>query len=487
MCSARLIFLTSLVVSTGFGSGWLGPSKIPQRGVMGGCPVIAVDHNGTPWVVFTAGLASSDSSIVFARWLGTRWDTATSVGPNGEGVSQTGGPDMVIDDRDVLWAAWDDLLRNGANQIITRYWDGIRWSSGFSLADSIHANQDPHLGSGGGRLWCVWYGGPSNQGSYYSIFARRWDGVVQSWGPRMQVSPSDGFSHWCGMPWVDSLGNPHVVWVEQPHGFIYYSHFDGSRWSTPLALNDSFEGTPYGPPRIVGDRAGNLHVCFCGTPPSSGGFCHIYYTRFDGRRWSPCQRLSQETLCWDVRSDIAAPRPDDVWVVYDRQVELAHRIRVTHFDGKNWSPEEHLDNDSGPWDEEPRISIDSTGKPWAVWMDENDNGCVFYNRYGVLGVGEAAPVSGVRLAPTVMGSLSSAGSVLLSCWLPKAGRVQLEVYNQAGRHVRRLADGMRPAGRFTMRWDGCDDQCRHASSGVYFCRLETNETITTCQAVLLAR
>jgi subtilisin-like proprotein convertase family protein len=59
--------------------------------------------------------------------------------------------------------------------------------------------------------------------------------------------------------------------------------------------------------------------------------------------------------------------------------------------------------------------------------------------------------------------------------LPRAGQVQLDVYDLRGRHVRRLVDGLVLAGRHAVRWDGRDDGGRALASGVYLCRLRTDQ------------
>ncbi|MFC1573295.1 FlgD immunoglobulin-like domain containing protein [Candidatus Eisenbacteria bacterium] len=52
--------------------------------------------------------------------------------------------------------------------------------------------------------------------------------------------------------------------------------------------------------------------------------------------------------------------------------------------------------------------------------------------------------------------------------LPQEGAMELRIYNPAGRLVRTLVSGERPAGRHSFNWDGLDDAERGAASGVYF-------------------
>ena len=55
--------------------------------------------------------------------------------------------------------------------------------------------------------------------------------------------------------------------------------------------------------------------------------------------------------------------------------------------------------------------------------------------------------------------------------LPKAGSVELMIYNVNGRLIRRLVKDTRQAGRHTASWDGRDDAGVKVGSGIYFYQL----------------
>jgi hypothetical protein len=59
--------------------------------------------------------------------------------------------------------------------------------------------------------------------------------------------------------------------------------------------------------------------------------------------------------------------------------------------------------------------------------------------------------------------------------IAQTGRVQVHVYDVAGRKVRMLADRVFPAGEQTLVWDGTDDGGRKVARGVYFVRSSTQE------------
>ncbi len=64
--------------------------------------------------------------------------------------------------------------------------------------------------------------------------------------------------------------------------------------------------------------------------------------------------------------------------------------------------------------------------------------------------------------------------------LPQAGAVSLKVYNVLGQLVTTLADGVQPAGNYTVRFEG-----QNLSSGVYFYRLQSGSFVQVRKMMLL--
>ncbi len=60
--------------------------------------------------------------------------------------------------------------------------------------------------------------------------------------------------------------------------------------------------------------------------------------------------------------------------------------------------------------------------------------------------------------------------ILLS--VPEAGRHQVDLYDGAGKHVRRLHDAQLPAGCVAIRWDGRNSVSLPLPSGRYQVRLD---------------
>jgi hypothetical protein len=77
-------------------------------------------------------------------------------------------------------------------------------------------------------------------------------------------------------------------------------------------------------------------------------------------------------------------------------------------------------------------------------------------------------------------------STLIAFELAAPGRVHLDIYDAAGRRVRRLLDEERPAGAGSARWDGLDELGRAVASGLYHYRLITDDGALS-RSMVLAR
>jgi hypothetical protein len=75
-------------------------------------------------------------------------------------------------------------------------------------------------------------------------------------------------------------------------------------------------------------------------------------------------------------------------------------------------------------------------------------------------------------------------STVIAFELAAPGGVRLDVYDAAGRLVRRLVDEQRPSGAGRVRWNGQDDVGRAVASGLYHYRLITADGVLSRRMVL---
>jgi len=64
-------------------------------------------------------------------------------------------------------------------------------------------------------------------------------------------------------------------------------------------------------------------------------------------------------------------------------------------------------------------------------------------------------------------------------------RVRIEIYNTLGQRLRTLVDEDQPAGYYTVRWDGKDEQGRAMPSGVYVYTLQAGEFVQVRKMVVV--
>ncbi len=69
--------------------------------------------------------------------------------------------------------------------------------------------------------------------------------------------------------------------------------------------------------------------------------------------------------------------------------------------------------------------------------------------------------------------------------VPQATHVKLAIYDVQGRWINTLVDGVTSAGAHTVSWQGRDAQGRFVASGLYFCRLQSEDFSTMKRMVLI--
>ena len=69
--------------------------------------------------------------------------------------------------------------------------------------------------------------------------------------------------------------------------------------------------------------------------------------------------------------------------------------------------------------------------------------------------------------------------------LPQSEEVELAIYNLAGQQVVTLIQGTRPAGIYSINWDGKDEQGARLATGIYLYQLRNGERVETRKLTLL--
>ena len=87
------------------------------------------------------------------------------------------------------------------------------------------------------------------------------------------------------------------------------------------------------------------------------------------------------------------------------------------------------------------------------------------------------------LALRAVGPVPFRTTLQLGVDLPRAGRVQLEVFDVRGRRVRTLLDREAGAGTHPVQWDGRDERGRELGAGIYFLRMQSGGATRSLRVV----
>lgn len=206
--------------------------------------------------------------------------------------------------------------------------------------------------------------------------------------------------------------------------------------------------------------------------------------------YSPVYDLSESEVAkakyyrWYSNNQGGDPN-NDTWVVQVRN------------NGGAWIDVERNQNDQNDWFKVEANLSDLLGDLGNVQFkfiasDLNTGSLVEagVDDFAILASGSPTSVPGVGSSDTPRFALYGArphpvdGPSVVSFQVPASTRVDLGLFDVAGRQVRSLANGTFEAGSHDLSWDGKDSNGRDLASGVYFLRMDANEFHATRTVVV---
>jgi len=153
---------------------------------------------------------------------------------------------------------------------------------------------------------------------------------------------------------------------------------------------------------------------------------------------------------------------------------------------------------------ERSIVVDPVAGEWfldvigfTVWQKPDDGFRLFANVDvgGVKLTGEASLAEGsgeIQLLPTEFGLSQNYPNPFnpetnIHYGLPEAAEVSLQIFNIRGQLVRTLVDEFKPAGFYTLRWDGKDATGISVPSGPYFYRIQAGDKFVQTNKMTLLK
>lgn len=122
----------------------------------------------------------------------------------------------------------------------------------------------------------------------------------------------------------------------------------------------------------------------------------------------------------------------------------------------------------------------------ALWTDLRSGGSDIYAQRIPFAITLDAP-SGAAGLSFAAGPSPARGQVSFAWTLSGSAHVDLAIFDAAGRRVRSLVDGERPAGSGVLTWDARDGAGRACADGIYFARLAVAGANPVVRTLVLLR
>ena len=449
------------------GLSWVFPDVI-EPGVFRSDPVLDVDSEGTFYYNSLTSDANGYSCKVYKSAGIGSWDMGTDAFGGDKqwmAIDRTGG-----ETDGNIYAFWNQSFTICPGGMFTRSTDG-----GMSYDACVTVPQQPFWGtltvgpegevyasglSGNGRLIVAKSsnaGNPDEPLSWNFATEVNLDGLPMAFAdPNPQgllgqvwigVDHSEGATHGnvyllCS---VSRFSTPDVLDV-----MFARSTDGGLTWSDPVKINDDSNPTAYqwfGTLSVAPD--GRIDVVWLDTRDNPGEYNSALYHSFSvdgGLSWSANEQLSES---------------------FDPQVGWPNQSKMgDYFDMVSDVNGAHL--------------------AWAATFNGEQD--VYYGFIPFEGV---TRTEGPRMEEKPLFSLAQnfpnpfTNSTSITYALRKKSRVLLAVYNGLGQPVAVLENGERPAGEYTLAWDGRNGQGMQLANGAYFYRLTVGERDAVTKRMVL--
>lgn len=235
-----------IAVANYTGSAWGNRSYVNTGSSNDFHPAAAVDSAGVIHVVFTRAQTSIRDATSTTAAPGSWTESVVSTGSN------LGYPRIAIDhSTNIMHVIWVDLTPPRPIWYSSKPISGGAWSAPVNLGYGLQ----PDVAARNGKVVATWT--DEAGGIAEHIVQRTLSGG--SWGSKVTISAFD--SGYRPHVELDSVGNPHVIWMQFISGSnydIYFSDFSGSAWSAPQPIAST--GGLSEANALVVDTQDNLHA-----------------------------------------------------------------------------------------------------------------------------------------------------------------------------------------------------------------------------------
>lgn len=268
-----------------------GGSEVVDPGVLGSVPVIAVDEENNPHIIF---YETENQDLKYASYDGDSWqsETVDSKGNIGDGhdlaIDQDGNPHISYRDKTNGSVKYATKI-GGSWKIETLDDPAGKGESVECSSIAIDSNGNPHIA--------------------YNIQSKSEPYIEYAWwsGSSWHRGTTGIEGHWPNLA-LDSNDDPHIVFHDDMKSRVFYAaRLPLGKWrKREVDSSVSVENDP----RIVVDSVGFPHIAYRG----AGGSCPIKYASWTGSSWD-VQTVAEGEQPLD-ELDIALDADDKPYLVY---------------------------------------------------------------------------------------------------------------------------------------------------------------------------
>lgn len=357
------------------------------------------------------------------------------------------------------------LYHARGNSIYSSYRADTGWTEPVRLNSNVNFGlvQSPSISSDNRKLYFIGW----TNASLWDVFVSSWDDTLNDWGPARNLG--------------EPVNTPRTEWtvhVTPDQRTLYYSTFwpSGGPILRRASWNDSLQN--WNASEVVGDTLmGGTHLI------NRGGETAGASVTADGRKLyyygeSPVLEHSFELYVayWDSLKG--------EWFT-SKRLNINSRVDSTHYP---WV------SNSG-WDRFPSVTPDGRTLYFASrretpvygfeddlfvsWLVVDENG----DTVTTVGTHSSIPSKTFILRQNYPNPFNP--ETVVEYELPEKTHVTIAVYDILGRLVRLVEDDTRDVGFHRIFWDGRDSRSLQVSSGVYFYRMTTPQSIETRKMLLV--
>ena len=427
---------------------------------------IAADNDGNVHACWQERSTSGENyRIMHSKYDGTGWSTPVKVSLHDDAECEEAS--IEVDSEGTIWIVYNNDGAGEPNEFVyavTSTDGGATWSqtaeglSSSGLIDGSITNGRCTLAAGlDGKMIATWHNGQPWDSARREISFNQYDGT--SWSGEVMISDTttaDRAANWYPTAAIDNQSNIYVIYhtndtsadsLKRRYMLVQSKTWDQS-WdeSVTNVIYTETLGDMLGTSAVC-DEDGVIHLVFqAGIPEDTMGLDANYYTfsKDGGENWSSPLRLGREG--YDGGYATVSNR-----VYKEYGIDIA--FRESFVEGIN-------DHDS--------TTLIHVNIPYEY----------------------ITGTEAVENIPTDYDLLANYPnpfnpSTTLEYTISKQGSVKLIIYDILGNKVNTLVNNELNPGRYSVRWNGVDNNNNKVVSGVYFASLETSLGRTTVKLELL--